>query len=332
MEKYGYGNWEKVREAIQNDSRLKFQHSALGMSIQSIIKRCDYRMRQMEKELEAREKAKKYKRPPNVVAAQKAIDAIMEMEEFDQKHRAAQLAGRPQPADILSVEARVMMKDRMKEREASATRLREIEGQYQNALRIAEETREQIYRGSQYVNYSNITLKAGGSANNESRTGSSAVAKYVTLESKINPLVLKVPVCGVCPQCTSASTKLCERRLEVREKLVKESVDKKGGEAPKKKAKKRKAEPQKKGAAAPSTKGSGPPKKKKKTSSSPAGAKDDKSKSSRPANNGNRKMFVPEEVSLFCILLGSKTDDCFRSLFLKSLVEFPHTARTSGVR
>jgi SWI/SNF-related matrix-associated actin-dependent regulator of chromatin subfamily A member 5 len=76
VDKHGYGNWDSVREEIRKDSRLKFQHSAQGMTVQAIGKRCDYRMRQMEKELEAREKFLKNQRPPNIVAAHKAIEAI----------------------------------------------------------------------------------------------------------------------------------------------------------------------------------------------------------------------------------------------------------------
>lgn len=56
VNKHGYGNWDSVREEIRTDSRLRFQHSVQGMTVQAIAKRCDYRMRQMEKELEAREK------------------------------------------------------------------------------------------------------------------------------------------------------------------------------------------------------------------------------------------------------------------------------------
>lgn len=310
------------------------------MSIQSIIKRVDYRLRQMEKELEAREKAKKYKRPANVVAAQKAIDAIKEMEEYDKRCREAQLHGLPMPLDTLSVEARAMMKDRMKERAAGATRLREIEGQFQNALRIADETREQIHRGSQYVNYSNITLKAGGSANNESRTGASSVTKYVNLEAKINPLVLQVPVCGVCQSCTTNSNILCEKRLAVREKLVREATDKKGGEPSKKKAKKRKAEPK---PSTQSTKGNAttksqtPPKKKKKTSTQQAATKDSKPK----VHNGNRKMFVPEQVTLIschivmispplCSLVGPRNCSPYISLWNQRTQRFgPEVHRRS---
>ncbi|EEC47587.1 predicted protein, partial [Phaeodactylum tricornutum CCAP 1055/1] len=50
VDKHGYGNWDSVREEIRTDGRLKFQHSTQGMTVQAIGKRCDYRMRQMEKE------------------------------------------------------------------------------------------------------------------------------------------------------------------------------------------------------------------------------------------------------------------------------------------
>uniref|UniRef100_A0A7S4K713 Chromatin-remodeling complex ATPase chain n=1 Tax=Odontella aurita TaxID=265563 RepID=A0A7S4K713_9STRA len=76
VDKYGYGNWEAIREELRNDTRLQFQHAVLGMNQDMIGKRIDYRMRQMEKEVEAREKKLKSEKPANVVAAENAILAI----------------------------------------------------------------------------------------------------------------------------------------------------------------------------------------------------------------------------------------------------------------
>ena len=44
-----------------------------------IAKRCDYRIRQMEKELEQREKKLKGGKPPNVLAAERAVKIIKEV-------------------------------------------------------------------------------------------------------------------------------------------------------------------------------------------------------------------------------------------------------------
>ncbi|KAI2491922.1 Class II histone deacetylase complex subunits 2 and 3 [Fragilaria crotonensis] len=56
VDKYGYGNWDSVREELRRDKDLLFQHMVQGMNTDMIMKRVDYRMRQMEKECEAREK------------------------------------------------------------------------------------------------------------------------------------------------------------------------------------------------------------------------------------------------------------------------------------
>ena len=58
VNKYGYGNWDSVREEIRQDNVLQFQHSVQGMNCDMIAKRCNYRIRQMEKELEPAKKMK----------------------------------------------------------------------------------------------------------------------------------------------------------------------------------------------------------------------------------------------------------------------------------
>jgi hypothetical protein len=84
---------------------LSFEHMAHISCFTQIAKRIDYRMRQMEKELEAREKALKNKRPPNVVAALKAIDAIKEMDKWDASACEALMQGKePTSLNDLSLE------------------------------------------------------------------------------------------------------------------------------------------------------------------------------------------------------------------------------------
>jgi SWI/SNF-related matrix-associated actin-dependent regulator of chromatin subfamily A member 5 len=150
VDKHGYGNWESVREEIQKDIRLKFQHTVQGMTTGMIGKRCDYRMRQMERELEAREKTLKNKKPPNVVAAQKAIDAIQEMETWDTEARNLELRGEnPPPLRTLSSDAAQILQERLAERGQIISRLREIETQVYQCRALAEETRQSILRGDQ---------------------------------------------------------------------------------------------------------------------------------------------------------------------------------------
>jgi hypothetical protein len=242
VEKHGYGNWDSVREEIRTDSRLKFQHSVQGMTVQAIAKRCDYRMRQMEKELEAREKALKNKLPANVSAAHKAIDAIKEMDLWDMQAGEAQLEGEdPSPLRNLSAGARVIMQERLKERESAITRLREIEVAVQRALLIAEETRQSIYNGAQYVNYSNITLKptalAATSGSGKDENPGPSLKDGIDLEEHINNEVLKIPACRQCDHCIHSNTKLCLKRLEMRNRILDEATKSKS-----KKTKKRKLE------------------------------------------------------------------------------------------
>lgn len=226
VEKHGYGNWDLVREAIRTDPRLRFQHSVQGMSVQAIAKRCDYRMRQMEKELEAREKSLKNKRPANVVAALKAAEGIKDAELWEVRSREAQLKGEGTLDSAgLKFETKTAVEDRLRDFDTAIGRLREIEVQHQNALRVAEETRRAILRGVQYVNYSNITLRSPpfSSKQDENNTAAAhalAIKRGIELETRINRPILQVPPCHECNICLNGSGNLCERRLEVRKNLV----------------------------------------------------------------------------------------------------------------
>ena len=222
VNKHGYGNWDSVREEIRTDTRLKFQHSVQGMSVQSIAKRCDYRMRQMEKELEAREKSVKNKKPVNIVAAQKAIDGIKEMDFWEMQYREALLDGERTPDFAsLSHDSQIILNERFKERSVAVDRLREIEVQVQRCENLAEATRQAINDGAQYVNYSNITLKSGGPAiGGKDETTGLTVQEGIDLEDKVNREVLKVPACGHCENCTVYTNRLCVARLRVRNQTI----------------------------------------------------------------------------------------------------------------
>lgn len=314
VDTHGYGNWDAVREEIRNDNRLKFQHAVQGMTTLMITKRCDYRMRQMEKELEAREKTLKNEKPANVVAAQKALEAIKEADAWDMRAIENELRGDGQPATTsLPEDARLVEDERLKDRQVGIDRLRDIEIQTHRCKVVADETRQAIYRGDQYVNYSNITLKVSGGPKKDS-TEKAAVAG---IEKKINSAVLRIPECGVCAACTEKTSrrKLCKDRAEVREKLMSATFKRVpliGSPKGKKGPKKRKAEP---------TSSANPPKKVSSNSSKappavavPAGKQKApklliKTTSgqlkARVTSNGNKKMDIPEELFPdFCRRIG----------------------------
>lgn len=139
-----------MREEIRNDNKLKFQHSVQGMTTLSITKRCDYRMRQMEKELEAREKVLKNQKPPNVIAAQKALDAIKECDAWDAVAIETELRGEGLPSMAsLSADAKQVEVERLKDRKNCIDKLRDIEVQLTRCKVVAEETRQSIFRGDQ---------------------------------------------------------------------------------------------------------------------------------------------------------------------------------------
>jgi SWI/SNF-related matrix-associated actin-dependent regulator of chromatin subfamily A member 5 len=150
ISKHGHGNWDSVREELRKDNALIFQHMVQGMNTDMIAKRGDYRMRQMEKEYEAREKTLKNQKPANVVAAEKAITAIKEMEVWETEARRLQMLGQDAPsmADI-SDEGKQMLNERMKDRQPMIDRLREIEIQLRGCKTLAEETRQAILRSDQ---------------------------------------------------------------------------------------------------------------------------------------------------------------------------------------
>lgn len=301
----GYGNWDSVRESIRNDDRLKFQHTVQGMTTAMIGKRCDYRMRQMERELEAREKVMKGKRPANVIAAQKAIDAIKAMDAWETETRTRELNGEEGTSiDDLGEDAAEIIRERLTEREPCIDRLREIESQVSRCINVAEETRQGILRGDQYVNYSNITLKAGGpNANNGKETPYEL--ENGEIEARINRSVLRVPECGQCRNCTDKDqiTMLCEKRMEVRKKLVAQEIKniEKEFKSDRKSGKKRKEH---------STTFHAP--KKMKSSSGPKKAPKLMKKANgqlkpRVTSQGNKRMSIPDELfPEFCRRIGAK--------------------------
>ena len=342
VEKHGYGNWDLVREEIRTDPRLKFQHSVQGMSVAAIAKRVDYRMRQMERELEAREKAIKNKRPPPVVAAQKTLDAVVEVDSWEKQAQEIVLVGKDRPnPNALSSEARASYIERMKEQEAAVYRLREIEIQTQRALKVAEETRQTIYDGAQYVNYSCIGLKpAAGASATKDKEVTDAIKQGAELEARINKEVLKVPVCGQCASCTTSNTKLCLNRQAVRNRYLAEpgkgtnnTTKKEEKKKEKKKEKKRKYEastacPKTKTKAPPSTKSSA-------TSSSPASTgskrkkklmmvKSDGQLKVRVTSQGNKRMCIPDELfPEFCRRITAEGTCERQSLITKFIEENP---------
>jgi len=224
----GYGNWETVRENIRQDRTLKFQHSVQGMTTAMITKRADYRIRQVERELEAREKVMEKLKPPSAIAAQKAIDGIKAMEKYELEARTNELQGEePNTSfDLFDEDTKAVLKERLKERDQCVRRLREIEGQVSRCILLADETRQGIFRGDQYVNFSNINLKGG-------TTFTTAGGEYTfevlpdlesgAIEARINRSILAIPECGRCENCINKGTvrRLCVKRLEERQRLIK---------------------------------------------------------------------------------------------------------------
>lgn len=320
VDKHGYGNWDSVREELRTDSMLKFQHSAQGMTVQAIAKRCDYRMRQMEKELEAREKNLKNMKPANVIAAQRAIDAIKEMDLWDMQAREAELEGEePTATANLSDEARPIMEERFKDRSTSISRLREIEVQVARCLSLADDTREAISNGAQYVNYSNITLKAGGPAliGKDEKTGQT-VKDGVSIEARINATVLQVPACRQCASCVSSNTKLCLERLKIRTRLI-DAENEKLMSKDKKKSKKRKAgeASPKRSPTKPSTSQSSDRKRPKKLMMK----NPDGQLKPRVTSQGNKRMSIPDELFPdFCQRIGAQ-GTCSRMKLINRFVE-----------
>lgn len=355
VNKLGYGSWDAVREELQADVILRFQHSVQGMNCDMIGKRCDYRMRQMERELELRAKKLKSEKPPSVIAAMKAIEAVKEMEKWEKEAIDFALQGKEPPSlKTLSEECQQISEERIAEKQTWIDRIREIEIQVRDCKALAEDTRKAIMRGDQvrililksyhifrpessceylksnpfhihlfyslpilckmsylqYVNYSNITLKAGGP--HTQGNNSEIIRREINREAVINSQILKIPLCNECKHCTDpTSKKLCLKRLEVRNKLLQDksiprmvSVKSNGSSATKKIIKKSTG-------AIGNAKG---------TSLSLQGSqgksgKDAKKKPLRPSigeNNrgnplGNKKMSVPDDLLPdFCRRIGAR--------------------------
>lgn len=222
VDKYGYGNWDEVREAIINDDALLFQHTAQSMNNDAITKRVDYRMRQLERELEARGKKLNTVKPPHVLAAEDSIEGIKQMDAWESRAFANEMKGLDIPSLVLfSGDTKTLIEERLRDRQIVIERFREIEIQLRGCKELASKTYESIMRGDQYVNYSNITLKSGGQHVTEN--GTLTDLDGVDMEAYVNKAVLSVPACGECKFCLdNKSKKLCIKRLKIREEKLKE--------------------------------------------------------------------------------------------------------------
>jgi hypothetical protein len=159
----------------------------------------------------------------------------------------------------------------------------------------------------QYVNYSNITLKAGGPSLN-SETERPEALENGEVEARINLAVLRVPECGQCNNCTEKgqTRKLCEKRLEARNKLMdveKKNIQESEANGDKKKvSKKRKIDQA--SFTAPPKKTKLPPGPKKKAPK--LMKKADGQLKPRVTSQGNKRMSIPEELfPEFCKRIGA---------------------------
>jgi len=221
--KHGYGNWNAIREEIRNDTSLLFQHTVQGMNIDAIAKRCDYRMRQMEKELESRQKKLSAQKPTAVKEAESLLESVRSMEAWESEAKMMQLQGEPTPPIHSYVKKGLDGFDGyLKEWQLCIDGLREIETQVRGCHVLAEETKERIYAGDQYVNYSHITLKAGGPRAALNRSGR---GYGVDLEERINKACLAIPECGECKFCLDPMTrKICANRRRIRRDMIEEEM------------------------------------------------------------------------------------------------------------
>uniref|UniRef100_A0A7S1V1Z3 Chromatin-remodeling complex ATPase chain n=1 Tax=Grammatophora oceanica TaxID=210454 RepID=A0A7S1V1Z3_9STRA len=327
VDKHGYGNWERIREEIRHDTNLKFQHSVQGMNTDMIAKRVDYRMRQMEKECEAREKVLKAKKPANVLAAEKAIAAIKEVDKWEHQSTSLQLRGDDAPGvDGLTLDARQLISERLRERLQHIDRLREIEIQVHNCLNMAEDVKKSIQRGDQYVNYSHITLKSSGTKEGREALNVLRDTNGETVEARINKGVLKVPQCGQCESCTDKNNRqLCTARLAARKRLVEAEtkkmeadVRKNGGPPVKNAGQKRKLDEV-------------APKSSKSKSDSNGGLngcspaqKNLMKKKPRITSQGNKRMAIPQElIPEFCRRIGAHGTAERMKLINKFVEDYP---------
>ena len=102
-------------------------------------------------------------RPPAVEEAEIALEAIKNMEVWENETQAMLPKGEPAPPIESFVKQGLDTLDAfMKEHQLCIDGLREVETQLRGCQVLAEETKERIFAGDQYVNYTHITLKAGG--------------------------------------------------------------------------------------------------------------------------------------------------------------------------
>jgi len=86
----------------------------------------------------------------SVVAAERAVSAIKEMDSWETSSLLLQLRGIPPKSfSAMSEEAEEVMSERQKEKQQIVDRIREIEVQVRGCIERAEETKRGILRGNQ---------------------------------------------------------------------------------------------------------------------------------------------------------------------------------------
>jgi hypothetical protein len=125
------------------------------------------------------------------------------------------------PHESYSDEVKLCIEDRLQDRDQIMERFREIEIQLRGCRELANKTKESIMRGDQYVNYSHITLKAGGQ--HITAGGTLTDIDGVDMESYVNQRVLSTRPCGECKYCIDPkSNVLCIERQRNRSEIIAE--------------------------------------------------------------------------------------------------------------
>ena len=104
----------------------------------------------MEKEVEHRERKLRSEKPVAVIAAERAVAAIKEMDSWETSSLLMQLKNiPPKPFSAMSEEAQEIMVERQRKKQQIVDRIREINVQVHGCVELAEETKRGIMQGDQ---------------------------------------------------------------------------------------------------------------------------------------------------------------------------------------
>ena len=99
---HGYSNWDKVRDCLREDKAFTFDHGIHGLSVDSLQKRADYRIRQLEREIKGDKNSLSIMQQQKQLARATKILRGEELNEKDEEEDPVDMSSEPKFVKIIT--------------------------------------------------------------------------------------------------------------------------------------------------------------------------------------------------------------------------------------